>query len=54
MKSLLYHGFGIKGYRYCRTRYEIFGGFFLSYCMSMPCDKRLFCTDHSMTIQKSP
>ena len=22
MKSLLYHGFGIKGYRYCRTRYE--------------------------------
>jgi zinc-finger of transposase IS204/IS1001/IS1096/IS1165 len=22
MKSLLYHGFGIKGYRYLRTRYE--------------------------------
>ena len=22
MKSLLYHGFGIKGYRYRRTRYE--------------------------------
>jgi hypothetical protein len=22
MKSLLYHGFGIKGYRYFRTRYE--------------------------------
>jgi len=22
MKSLLYHGFGIKGYRYHRTRYE--------------------------------
>lgn len=22
MKSLLYHGFGIKGYRHLRTRYE--------------------------------
>jgi hypothetical protein len=22
MKSLLYHGFGVKGYRYLRTRYE--------------------------------
>ena len=22
MKSLLYHGFGIKGYRYLRTWYE--------------------------------